>query len=165
VTPGHNPVVPREVGGTSCEAVYPDRTPAAVYSAAFRAATELGFAVTHRDDAAMALGFRTVGATTSWPGAQMRATIHPRGDATQLMVACTSLAGYRLLMAEWHAAKALGFMFLDRVTSLLPTMTEPPSAAPPPPVPIDQLKSLGDLRDRGLLTEEEFAAAKQRLLG
>jgi hypothetical protein len=30
---------------------------------------------------------------------------------------------------------------------------------------LDQLGKLGDLRDRGVLTEEEFAAEKARLLG
>lgn len=52
------------------------------------------------------------------------------------------------------------------------------SAPPPPPPPapadapaptgqelIDQLTQLGALRDQGILTEEEFAAQKARLLG
>ncbi|MER5932043.1 SHOCT domain-containing protein [Streptomyces sp. NPDC002054] len=51
-------------------------------------------------------------------------------------------------------------------------------AAPPPPEPapapppgddmstkMDQLKQLGDLKAQGLLTEEEFAAQKQKILG
>ncbi|TXS57641.1 SHOCT domain-containing protein [Streptomyces sp. t39] len=50
-----------------------------------------------------------------------------------------------------------------------------PAAAPrPPPAAdpgddmtrkIDQLKQLGDLKAQGVLTEEEFAAQKARLLG
>jgi hypothetical protein len=49
----------------------------------------------------------------------------------------------------------------------------PPSQyeAPPPPPETDdgssliaQLEKLGDLRDKGILTEEEFAAQKARLL-
>jgi Short C-terminal domain len=41
--------------------------------------------------------------------------------------------------------------------------------APPPPAPsqadmITQLKQLGELRDNGVLTEEEFAAQKAKLL-
>lgn len=48
-----------------------------------------------------------------------------------------------------------------------------PSAAPaPPPAPapeaggsaIDQLKELGELKQQGILTEEEFAAQKAKLL-
>jgi hypothetical protein len=46
--------------------------------------------------------------------------------------------------------------------------------APPPPSPaaapagdsmIDQLKQLGELKEQGILTEEEFAAQKAKLLG
>lgn len=49
----------------------------------------------------------------------------------------------------------------------------PQSAAVPPPPPdapsqadvITELKQLGELRDNGVLTEEEFAAQKAKLLG
>jgi hypothetical protein len=50
------------------------------------------------------------------------------------------------------------------------------AAAPPAPAPqaapaggqndmIEQLKQLGALRDQGILTEDEFAAQKAKLLG
>jgi hypothetical protein len=45
----------------------------------------------------------------------------------------------------------------------------PPAQAAPPPAaaddPIAKLKELGELRDSGVLTEEEFAAQKAKLLG
>ncbi|WMX45856.1 SHOCT domain-containing protein [Streptomyces roseicoloratus] len=48
----------------------------------------------------------------------------------------------------------------------------PPPAAPPPATTdddmsrkIDQLKQLGDLKAQGVLTDEEFAEQKRRLLG
>lgn len=45
----------------------------------------------------------------------------------------------------------------------------PPAAAPAPaaggPSTIDQLKQLGELKAQGILTEEEFAAQKAKLLG
>ena len=47
----------------------------------------------------------------------------------------------------------------------------PQQYAPPPPAgdggadPIQQLKELASLRDQGILTEEEFAAQKARILG
>ncbi|MDQ5831701.1 MAG: SHOCT domain-containing protein [Actinomycetota bacterium] len=54
-----------------------------------------------------------------------------------------------------------------------PAPTPPPQQyAAPPPQPaaagegrIEKLKDLGDLRDQGVLTEEEFAAEKARILG
>jgi membrane protease subunit (stomatin/prohibitin family) len=41
-----------------------------------------------------------------------------------------------------------------------------PQEAPPPaaPDPIAQLKELGELRDKGVLTEEEFQAQKAKVL-
>jgi hypothetical protein len=43
----------------------------------------------------------------------------------------------------------------------------PQYAAPPPPQQdmIQQLKDLAELKDQGILTEEEFAAQKARILG
>ncbi|HVD40704.1 MAG TPA: SHOCT domain-containing protein [Solirubrobacterales bacterium] len=46
----------------------------------------------------------------------------------------------------------------------------PPQAAAPAPAGggdsmIDQLKELGSLKEQGILTEEEFAAQKAKLLG
>jgi hypothetical protein len=52
-----------------------------------------------------------------------------------------------------------------------PTYEEPPpqSAAAPEPAPqqdmVQQLKDLAELKDQGILTEEEFAAQKARILG
>jgi hypothetical protein len=43
----------------------------------------------------------------------------------------------------------------------------PPQAAPAPAAAstIDQLKELGELKSQGILTEEEFAAQKAKILG
>jgi hypothetical protein len=45
-----------------------------------------------------------------------------------------------------------------------PQDAPPPQAAPAPDV-IQQLKDLADLKAQGILTEEEFAAQKARVLG
>jgi hypothetical protein len=45
--------------------------------------------------------------------------------------------------------------------------TAPPEEAPPPAEDVDvieQIKRFGELRDQGLLTEDEFAAQKAKLL-
>jgi hypothetical protein len=42
--------------------------------------------------------------------------------------------------------------------------TVPAQAAAPAADPIEQLKKLGELRDQGILTEEEFAAQKAKIL-
>ena len=41
---------------------------------------------------------------------------------------------------------------------------EAPPPAAPPADPVQQLKELGELYDKGVLTEEEFAAQKAKLL-
>jgi len=48
-----------------------------------------------------------------------------------------------------------------------PSYAAPVQAAPAPPAPdpIAQLKELAALKDQGILTEEEFAAQKAKILG
>ena len=47
-----------------------------------------------------------------------------------------------------------------------PQYAEPQYAEPEPEAdPIAQLKQLAELRDQGILTEEEFAAQKAKILG
>ncbi len=47
-----------------------------------------------------------------------------------------------------------------------PTYAAPaPAAAPPAADPIEQLKELGALKEQGILTDEEFAAQKAKILG
>ena len=40
-----------------------------------------------------------------------------------------------------------------------------PAAAAPPADPIQRLKDLADLKQQGILTDEEFAAEKAKILG
>lgn len=51
----------------------------------------------------------------------------------------------------------------------IPAETPPPAAVAPQPVPaadrITQLQQLGELRQAGTLTDEEFQKEKQRILG
>jgi hypothetical protein len=46
-----------------------------------------------------------------------------------------------------------------------PAYQEPPPPAAPAPDPIEQLKQLGELHTQGVLTDEEFAVQKAKLLG
>jgi Short C-terminal domain len=46
-----------------------------------------------------------------------------------------------------------------------PGYAQPPPAAAPAADPIEQLKQLGELHAQGVLTDEEFAAQKAKLLG
>src|SRR5436190_854293 len=63
----------------------------------------------------------------------------------------------------------------DQVQRLEGLESQQPAAAPPPPPPqsgggmsgdaIDQLERLGKLHEQGVLTDEEFAQQKAKLLG
>jgi hypothetical protein len=61
-------------------------------------------------------------------------------------------------------------IYADRGQAYSQTMA-PQQAAPPPPVSSDrsdtlaQLQQLGELKAQGILTEEEFAAEKAKILG
>jgi hypothetical protein len=61
-------------------------------------------------------------------------------------------------------------IYADRAQAYSQTMA-PPQAAPPPPAASDrsdtlaQLQQLGELKAQGILTEEEFAAEKAKILG
>ena len=45
-----------------------------------------------------------------------------------------------------------------------PPPPPPPAAAPPSDDPVERLSQLAELRNRGVLTEEEFVAAKTKIL-
>lgn len=48
---------------------------------------------------------------------------------------------------------------------MAPPQAPPPAAAAPAGIDMAQLKQLGDLHTAGILSDEEFAAAKAKLLG
>jgi hypothetical protein len=85
------------------------------------------------------------------------------GDAlgTLMRDAMADPLGFRQRMQEQAAA---GINPLTGAAS----MPRPPSSQPPAPAspdPIDQLTRLAELRDRGVLTDEEFQTQKRRILG
>jgi hypothetical protein len=58
----------------------------------------------------------------------------------------------------------------DREAAYEQQTAPPPQEAPPAPAPasvdvVEQLKGLADLKAQGILTEEEFAAQKAKILG
>jgi hypothetical protein len=66
--------------------------------------------------------------------------------------------------AEIYAQRADAY---QQAAAPPPPPPPPPPAAPAPPAadPIQQLKDLAELRNQGLLTDEEFAQQKARILG
>jgi hypothetical protein len=85
-----------------------------------------------------------------------------RGMARTAVVAGTATAVSnrvsRRQAARWGAQDGYGQQGYAE-----PAYAEPPAA--PAPDPIEQLKQLGELHSQGVLTDEEFAAQKAKLLG
>ncbi|HEX6461337.1 MAG TPA: SHOCT domain-containing protein [Thermoleophilaceae bacterium] len=52
----------------------------------------------------------------------------------------------------------------DEPQQAAPPPPPPPAPAAPAPDPIQQLKELADLKERGVLSEQEFAEQKARIL-
>jgi hypothetical protein len=74
----------------------------------------------------------------------------------------------RQIMAKQHAREIESRQAGASVINLVPPSVQ--SAPPPPPQPvtpsvIEQLKDLAQLREAGILTDEEFAAQKAKILG
>jgi Short C-terminal domain len=62
---------------------------------------------------------------------------------------------------RWAQQDAYGYGYQEAP----PPPPPAPAAAAPAEDPIEQLKQLGALHQQGILTDEEFAAQKARLLG
>ena len=65
-----------------------------------------------------------------------------------------------------RVSRRQGQRWAQQETQEAPQQQAPaPAAAPAGESMIDQLKELGELKSQGILTEEEFAAQKAKLLG
>ena len=88
-----------------------------------------------------------------------------RGMARTAVIAGTATA------VSNRVSKRQGERWSEQEAQQQPQYAEPapvaaaPAAAPAGESVIDQLKELGELKAQGILTEEEFAAQKAKLLG
>jgi hypothetical protein len=64
-----------------------------------------------------------------------------------------------------RVSKRQGERWAQQEAQQAPQQQAPAPAAPAGESVIDQLKELGELKSQGILTEEEFAAQKAKLLG
>jgi hypothetical protein len=91
-----------------------------------------------------------------------------RGMARTAVVAGTATAVSNRVsrrQADRWANQGQGAPAYMAETPAAPAYQEPPPAAAPAADPIEQLKELGKLHQQGVLTDEEFAAQKAKLLG
>jgi hypothetical protein len=69
----------------------------------------------------------------------------------------------RWVLARTGAMAVVDYSAEKRGTPASPPEQDAPAAEPDDP--IEQVKQLSELREQGILTEEEFTAEKKRLLG
>jgi hypothetical protein len=82
-----------------------------------------------------------------------------RGVARTAVVAGTATS------VSNRVSRRQGQRWAEQEEQQQPQQAAPVAAAPAPAAsPIDQLKDLGELKAQGILTEEEFAAQKARIL-
>jgi hypothetical protein len=94
-----------------------------------------------------------------------------RGVARTAAVAGTATAVSnrvsRRQASRWAAQDAPAYGYESAPAPQEPQYAPPPPPPPAPasPDPIAQLKQLAELKNQGILTEEEFAAQKAKILG
>jgi hypothetical protein len=66
---------------------------------------------------------------------------------------------------RWGAQGDYGYSDAPPQQEYAPEPAYAPPPAAPAPDPIEQLKQLGALHEQGILTDDEFAAQKAKLLG
>ena len=95
-----------------------------------------------------------------------------RGVARTAVIAGTATAvsgRVQRRQAEKFASRDAN-IYAEREQAYEQQVAPPPQAAPPPPAAapqvdvVGQLKELAELKDQGILTEDEFAAQKAKLL-
>jgi hypothetical protein len=150
---------------------YPEASPARLFAAVQRAVASLGYGVTHADHPSRTLSFATGASMKSFGGQEMSATItadaagastlHFGGRRSQRGLSTTQVV-------DWGEKADIAARVILRLDEALPDTPEPaaaeaPSAASPGQIS-GELERLADLHKRGVLDDEEFRAAKTRLL-
>jgi hypothetical protein len=91
-----------------------------------------------------------------------------RGVARTAVVAGTATAVSnrvsRRQAERWAQQDPQQYGYADDPAAPAPAESAPPPAAPAPTT-IEQLQQLADLKNQGVLTDEEFAAQKAKILG
>jgi hypothetical protein len=164
---GPSPSSAGHSGVDALRAEFADCAAATVFDAALRASQELGFAIISDNPADGTLVVRSsIPVTTAAGpvGPELLITVSPADGGAQVVIAPVGAGGYGLELARNHQLKSTALMFLDRVSAVLPSLAEHSRASTEHRSTACDLAVLTELLQRGLLTQDEFAAEKQRLL-
>jgi hypothetical protein len=162
------------LGGKTIERVY-DYPTTAVFDAARKSVARLGYTVLHTDSAALTISFNTGRSMSSWAGQDLTATVLAEGPGSRVVVG-GSLAtrgspfGGGSQIGSWAEKGRLSNKFLDEIPNHIilkysGTTNSAEEGLSNTDDPIEQLRRLGELRDTGVITPDQFEAKRAELLG
>jgi len=158
-----------DMGGETQEFAFRGYSTDTVWAAAVRAAGALGYSVLHSDQTSKVLSFNTGRSMSSWAGQDLSMTLTQVGpDCMMTMGGSLGKGGNPFGGGQafaWGEKGRLIQAFVAKVVDNLPSSETTPQAPVGPPTGlVDQMERLAALRLSGALTEDEFRAAKARLL-
>lgn len=145
-----------------------------VYEACRRAIADLGYTVLNSSKEDAQISFNTGRSMSSWHGQDLTVSLFNATDGTKAVVGGSlakggsALTGGGSQIFAWGEKKKLSEKFLGTVERILPCVetTETPSQNPQSTDSLsDELMKLTKLKEAGVLSEDEFAKAKTKLLG
>jgi hypothetical protein len=147
-------------------------SPQCLYDASLKAIAERGWSVRNTDRASLVVSFNTGLSWRSWSGQDITVSIFG-GQASAKAVLTGGLAKKGTVftggqMVGWGEKKKVIQRFLQALGEVLPNTPEPQPNAPVSTSdsdPAAELEKLAELHDQGVLSDDEFAAAKARTLG
>ena len=161
------------MGGKSVEAQF-KRPVGDVYEACRRAVADLGYTVLNSSKEDAQISFNTGRSMSSWHGQDLTVSLFTSADGTKAVVGGSlakggsALTGGGSQIFAWGEKKKLSEKFLSTVERILPSVetTETPSQNPQSSGSLtDELMKLTQLKEAGVLSDDEFAKAKAKLLG
>ena len=143
-----------------------EASPARVFNACRVATAQLSYTLISADETGRMIAFNTGRSMKSFAGQDLQATVLDDGDGSRVIVggAIARRGGMGSgQQIAWGEKAALSKKFLAEVEKVLPSLPEvvPSNSNPSESTSIaEELKSLKDLHDQGVLSEEEFSRAK-----
>jgi hypothetical protein len=144
-----------------------------LFAALLRSVSELGYSINNSDTALGTISFSTGMSMRSSAGQNMTATVFAVGEAESKVV----MGGKREQKGspfggggqvyDWGEKGKITRKLLEQLDRVLPETPEPAVSSPTSGTAstVAELQGLADLKAQGLLSEDEFEAAKAKLLG
>ena len=149
--------------------------PETVYEACRKVIADSGYSIISSNKDDFTISFNTGRSMSSWHGQDLTVTLFAEADQTKAVVGGSiakggsALTGGGSQVFAWGEKDKLSKKFLGSVESILPHIPVITPAVRQTTVSstsvAGEIKSLLDLKEAGALTDEEFEAAKSKLLG